>query len=146
MLLQPKLEELNSAIFNVCDDHIIVTGFCSEERLTDYYVNEIDCRYSLGLYPKEKYDVAYLKDNALLIVLKEGKEVARHKFVPIKKDIIKFKDPNDDNKLKSHIYYIRTCTHTNKYNYKDTDLSILFDNVENLEDFYFDKFKCNLII
>ena len=142
MLLQERIEELDSGIINILNNKIEITGFMSEERLLDYYERGYDCRYSVGLYPKEKFDIAYIKDNALFIILENNKEIARYKFVPIKKDTVNYKC--DDNKTKSKIFTIRQCIYTNQYNYKDNEKSLLFDTKSELESYFKNQYGVNL--
>lgn len=146
MLLQSRLEEIDSAIIDVYVDRIIVRGFYSEERLLDYYIHKKDCWCSLGKYPKENYDIAYLKNNALLIILKDGEEISKHKFELLKKDTAKYKDINDDNKVKSKTYEIRYCFHSRKYNYKDADISLIFNTYQELKNYFFNHYNSSLIV
>jgi len=85
MLLQESIQELGSGIINVLDNQIRLTGFMCNERLVDYCLHGHDCRFSVGVYPKEKFDIAYIKDNALFIILENGVEIIRYQFIPIGK-------------------------------------------------------------
>lgn len=139
MLLQERIKELNSGIINHCNDKIHLTGFMSKERLLDYYIEGRDCRLSIGVYPKEEYDISYIKDNALFIILENGKEISRYEFNTIKNSTVNYK--SNDNKLKSKVYTIRYCLHSNKYNYKDNDKSILFNSKEELLTYFFNEYN-----
>ncbi len=142
MLLQERIQELNSGIINIVNDKIHLTGFMSSERLLDYYNEGYDCRFSIGIYPKENFDIAYIKDNGLFIILKDGQEVNRYEFKQIVNETVKYKD--DNNKLRSKVYTIRYCKYSNKYNYKDSDKSILFDNKKELLAYFFKEYGTNL--
>lgn len=146
MLLQEKIEESNSAIINILDNKVEITGFLSEERLFDYYNKGIDCRFSFGIYSKEAFDIAYIKDNALFVILDGNKEVSRYKFIPIKKDILNYNDTNNNNKTVSKIFTIRKCYFTKKYNYIDTEKSLLFDNESDLLYYFKNEYDHNLIL
>ena len=87
-----------------------------------------------------------IKDNALFLILEEGKEVSKYKFIPIKKDIINYKDINDNNKPKSRIFTIRQCFFTKKYNYIDTTNSLLFDSVLELINYCKNKYNYELVL
>jgi len=138
MLLQERIEELNSGIINILNNKIEVTGFMSEERLLDYYERGYDCRFSVGLYPKEEFDIAYVKDNALFIIQENGKEIKRYKFIPIKKDTVNYKDI--DGKTKSKIFTIRQCIYSNQYNYRDNEKSIIFATRSDLESYFINQY------
>lgn len=144
MLLQERIEELNSVIIDIFDNKIELTGFLSDERLLDYYEKGSDCRFSIGLYPKEEFDIAYAKDNAIVIIREYGKEVSRYKFVSIKKDTVNYKD--NDGKNKSRVYSIRQCYYTGKYNYKDNEKSILFDDETSLKEYFRNEFNSELVV
>ncbi len=146
MLLQESIQELGSGIINVLDDKIRLTGFMSSERLVDYHLHGYDCRFSVGVYPKEKFDIAYIRDNALFIILENGVEIIRYQFIPIdkyKKYEIKYKDI--DNKPKSKVIMIRRCSYTSKYNYVDTLESIIFDTMEELTTYLKKEYNHDLI-
>lgn len=125
-MLQERIEELNSSIIDIYEDKIKLTGFLSAERLLDYYDKGSDCRFSVELYPKEEFDIAYVKDNALVLIMENGKEIHRYKFVPVIKDTINYKDNNNNNR--SRVFTIRHCSFSGKYNYKDIEKSLLFDS------------------
>ncbi len=142
MLLQERIKELDSGIINICNDKIHLTGFMSSERLLDYYEKGHDCRLSIGVYPNEEYNIAYAKDNALFLILEDDIEVSRYDFKPIKNETVKYKDT--DNKQRTKVYTIRYCDYSNKYNYKDIDKSILFNNREELSNFFLIEYNVQL--
>lgn len=145
MLLQRCINELNSGIINIFGNKIEITGFLSEERLIDYYDKGYDCRFSIGLYKNEPFNISYIKTNALFIILKNGKEISRHKFIPIKKDIINYKDIKD-NKAKSKMFIIRQCYYTKKYNYIDNKNNLLFNSNINLKEYFKDEYNFDLVL
>ena len=51
MLLQERIEELESGILNIKNNQVEVIGFLSPERLNDYYEKGIQCFYSKEFYP-----------------------------------------------------------------------------------------------
>lgn len=147
MLLQESIQELGSGIIDILDNKIRLTGFMSSERLVDYYLYDHDCRFSVGVYPKEKFDIAYIRDNALFIILENGVEITRYQFIPIdkyKKYDLKYKDI--DNKPKSKVITIRRCSYTSKYNYVDTLESIIFDTMEELMTYLKKEYDHDLIL
>ena len=147
MLLQESIQELGSGIIDILDDKIRLTGFMSSERLVDYHLHGYDCRFSVGVYPKEKFDITYIRDNALFIILENGVEIIRYQFIPIdkyKKYDLKYKDI--DNKLKSKVITIRRCSYTSKYNYVDTLESIIFDTMEELMTYLKKEYDHDLIL
>jgi len=144
MSLQEYIEELESGILDIKNDKVYLTGFKSPERLYSYYIDNINCIFSSGIHDYEKLDFAYIKDNALFIIIKDNKEVSRFQFEILKKDTIKYK--NEENKQLSKVYSIRKCIYTNAYNYKDGDESILLNTLEDIKNHFFNKFNIDLIL
>jgi hypothetical protein len=146
MFLQEYIEELASGILIITNSKVYLTGFTSPERLNDYYNNNIQCFFSKGLYDKEPLDFSRIKDNAIFIVDDKDNNIEyKYQYKLLKKDIIKYKDKAED-KDKAKVFYIRKCTYTNKYNYKDIDTSIVFDTKEDLFRYFNATFKSNLEI
>lgn len=142
MQLQERINELNSAIIDIRNNKIHLTGFMSKERLLDYYDKGFDCRFSIGVYPKENYDIAFICDNGLFLILQNGVEVSRYNFIPLKNDTVKYK--TEDGKLRTKVYTIRYCMHSNKYNYKDIDKSILFNSKEELSNYFLNEYNISI--
>lgn len=141
MILQERIEELGSGILTVKDSKVELIGFTCSERLYSYYDNGVLCHFSTGIYDLEPLDFSRIQDNALFIIKDNGKE-SRYQFNLLKKDTVKYKDEN--NKLFSKVYSIRKCCSTNKFNYKDMNVSILFDNKEDLQKYFKDRFGSDL--
>jgi hypothetical protein len=143
MYLQERIEELGSGILKFQDSRVCLIGFTCSERLYDYYNNGVLCQFSTGLYDLEPLDFSRIQDNALFIV-KNGNKELRYQFKLIKKDIVKYKD--EANKQLSKVYSIRECIYTNKFNYKDADVSILFDKKVDLQKYFQDRYSITLDI
>ena len=144
MSLQERINELDSSIITVYENRIEITGFMSEERLLDYYNRDINCIFSKGIYPIEAFDLAYIKDKALFIIIEDGFEKYKYNFEVIKNDVLKYKDAN--NTPKSKVYKIRHCKYSNTYNYKDTEQSLIFDTMDKLKEYLIDEYNFNLDI
>lgn len=140
MLLQERIEEIGSGILTITNSKVELVGFTCAERLNDYYYNKIKCHFSVGLYDLEPLDFSRIQDNALFIVNnKDTNTLYKYHFELLKKDTIKYKD--NENKTLTKVYHIRKCKYTNKYNYKDMEISILFDTKEDLLNYFKDRFK-----
>lgn len=142
MLLQERIEELDSAILNI-KDKVYITGFMSAERLKDYYNKNMQCYLSKGIYEIEDLDFSKVNDNGLFIVLKNNIEIGKYQFVPIKKGSVTYKVPNKKSPL-TKVYKIRKCNFSNKYNYVDSETSLLFDNYDDLSNYFMNRFNCIL--
>lgn len=143
MLLQERIAELGSGILTITNSKVKLIGFTCPERLNDYYSKNIQCYFSVGIYDLESLNFSYIKDNALFIVIdKDNNKQYKYQFKLLKKDSIKYKD--DNKKMLSKVYYIRKCIYTNKYNYKDMDVSVLFDTKEDLIRYFENRFKKSL--
>lgn len=143
MLLQERITELGSGILTITNSKVELIGFTCPERLDDYYYKNIQCYFSVGIYDLESLNFSYIKDNALFIIIdKDNNKQYKYQFKLLKKDSIKYKD--DNKKMFSKVYYIRKCIYTNKYNYKDMDVSVLFDTKEDLMKYFENRFKKSL--
>jgi hypothetical protein len=144
MVLQEYIEELGSAILMITNSKLTLTGFTCVERLNDYYLKNIQCCFSNGIFDLEPLDFSKLKDNALFIINDtDNNKEYKYQFELLKKDSIKYKY---DGKYLSRTYKIRKCNYTNKYNYRDMDSSILFDTKEDLIKYFKDRFNTDLIL
>ncbi len=141
MILQERIEELGSGILMVKDSKVELIGFTCSERLYSYYNDGVLCYFSTGIYDLEDLDFSRIQDNALFIMKDKDRE-SKYQFSLLKKDTVKYKDEN--NKLSSKVYLIRKCCFTNKVNYKDMNVSILFDNKEDLQKYFKDRFGSDL--
>ena len=142
MLLQERIEELGSAILHI-KDKVYLTGFMSVEKLNDYYNKDIQCYLSKGIYELENLDFSKIKDYVLFIVLKDNVELKKYQFIPIKKGSITYKVLNKKSVL-TKVYKIRKCNFSNQYNYVDLDTSLLFDNYDDLSNYFTNRFNCGL--
>lgn len=148
MLLQERIEELESGILNIKNNQVEVIGFLSPERLNDYYEKGIQCFYSKEFYPNENLNFNKIKDNALFVVIKDNKEISRYQFNILIKDTIKFKAKNKDGKTQqfSRVYTIRKSNFDDIYNYKDSEVSLIFNTIDELKIFFNNKFNTKLKI
>lgn len=122
-MLEERLSELGSAIINYADREFIeLVGFYSPEMLL--FENEtLDNKLSYGKYPFEDINYAKIKDDFILVIKENNKEVIRYKFKTLEKMELTFKDKKEN--IKSKIFRIRICEFNNLYNYIDSDSSIL---------------------
>lgn len=146
MLLQERIEELESGILNIKDNRVEVIGFLSPERLNDYYEKGIQCFYSKEFYKNEDLNFNKIKDNALFIIMKDNKEVSRYQFDVLVKDTVKFKAKNKDGKIQqfSRVYTIRKSKFDDIYNYKDSETSLLFNTIDELKIYFANRFNAKL--
>lgn len=144
MLLQERIEELGSGLLTINNSKVELVGFTCPERLFDYY-NNIQCFFSQGVYDLESLDFSYIKNNALFIVDdKDNNTLRKYHFELLKKDSVKYKDENK--KQLTKVYYIRKCSYTGKYNYKDLEVSITFDTKEDLLNYFKSRFGLEITI
>lgn len=115
-MLQERISELGSGILQIRGNEVYLTGFMSPERLHDYYDKNIDCHFSHGIYPNRELNWGKIQDNAMFIVLNKDNEVVnKYQFLVIKKDIVRYKDKDNTNRIKTYI--IRKCQFTGLYNF-----------------------------
>lgn len=140
MSLQEKIEEMDSGILHVKNNLIELIGFTCPERLLDYYNDQVKCWFSFGISKIEPYDIAYAKDNALLVILENDVEIKRYQFVPVERKTIKYKSDTTKSSIADKTYSIRKCSQTGSYNYKDTERSLLFNTYGEVESFIAETF------
>jgi hypothetical protein len=144
MFLQEYIEELASGILIIKNSKVYLTGFTSPERLNDYYYDNIQCFFSKGLYDVEPLDFSRIQDNAIFIVDDKDNNIKyQYQYKLLKKDTIKYKKDGKDTTI---VVHIRKCNYTHKYNYKDIDISIIFDTKEELLKYFKDRFNSDLKI
>ncbi|MGP4074136.1 hypothetical protein ACTWQB_16660 [Piscibacillus sp. B03] len=138
-MLQKRINELNSAILEFEEDKVYVWGFTTEKMLPSYSNKGLKCWSSQGLYDIEELEYYNIKDNALIVVKKRGKEIGRYQYKPIYKDTVKIKD--DNGKEKSVTFAIRKSTYTNHYHLFTEKTSLLFESEKQLKLYLFDEFN-----
>ncbi|SKA89498.1 hypothetical protein SAMN05428976_11319 [Clostridium sp. USBA 49] len=144
MILQERINELGSGILIINNSKIELIGFTCPERLYDYYNNHMQCYFSMGIYDLKPLDFTYIQNNALFIV--EDKNLvttSKHYFKLLKKDTVKYK--TKDKKYTSKVYSISKNEYTNKYRYKDMEISILFDTKEDLLKYFKERFNKEIV-
>lgn len=105
----------------------------SEERLKSFLNKNIQNWYSKGVYDYENIHFHNIKNNALFIVQKDGKEINRYQYVPIDKKSILIK--NQNGKSTTITYTIRKNTYSDNHHFSSKYLSILFNNKVELDDY-----------
>lgn len=154
-MLQNRLNELDSAILNIVGGKVHVTGFTREEILLSFLNTGIEAWSSKGLYDYQDLVFHDIKNNALIIVRKNGVEIDRYQYKEVLKKTVKFK--KEEGNIVSRTFIIRESTYSDHYHFyfvvdKDkkslaTDeekQSRLFDNKEKLNNFIFENFGIHL--
>lgn len=142
--LMEEISLLGSAIIDYNNDHINIIGFYNKERLLDYLDSGINCIAYRGVFPIFKIDSSLFSDNGLFILKNNGEEYARYEFIPILKSTIKYKDK--DKIPRSKVYTLRRCAYTDLFSYKDMEQSELFNDFDQLNSFFKERFgKCFII-
>ena len=148
-MLQSRINELSSANIDIVGNKVYITGFTREEMLQSFLNNGRECWSSKGLYDYQDLDFHNIKDDALLIVQKDGKEINRYQYRAVYKDMIKFK--NDEGKNVSRTFIIRKSRHSEHYHFYfvvekeaseigDEKLSSLFDNKDELDKYLLEQY------
>ncbi|MFF2876152.1 hypothetical protein ACFVR2_07510 [Gottfriedia sp. NPDC057991] len=145
-MLQERIEELASAILDINENTVSVTGFLFPERLLNYYIDGSDCFSSKGLYPlpDQPLDFSKVKTNALFVILQNGIEQQRIQFNVIKTYTQKYKDQTG--KPRTKVVSIRKCDFSNQYNYFAMDEARIFATLDECNDFLAERFGSNVQI
>ena len=142
VLLQNRLNELNSAILDIKGEKVHITGFTREEMLRKYLELGSDCFSSKGMYGFQELEFHDIKNDALFIVRIEGKEVNRYQYKSVFKDTVQFKEFRDgEEKLVSLTFTIRKSTYSDHYHFLTEKLSLLFENKDQFDKYLLDKFN-----
>jgi len=143
-MLQDRVNELNSAILEIKDNKIYITGFTREEMLQRYLDHGTQCFSSKGLYDYQELEFHNIKSNALIIIMKNGKELGRHQYKPIQKETIQYKD--EEGKTFSLTFTVRKSTYSDQYHFSSERSSELFNSKEELDAFLQEKFSIKLAV
>ncbi|QDI90675.1 hypothetical protein EPH95_05350 [Salicibibacter halophilus] len=157
-MLQERLNELGSAILNIKNRKVHITGFTREEMLQSYLHKGAKNWSSIGLYDlhdEEDLEFLDIRDDALIIVQKNGNEIGRHQYKHEAKQTIEFKD--EEGKMISRTFRIRKSVYSDHYHFylvaaKDEESSesfgrkqsLLFDGKNALDCFLAEEYGINL--
>jgi DNA polymerase III subunit epsilon len=144
-MLQERINELKSAILEIEGDKVYVTGFTREEMLQRHLDNGSQCFSSKGIYNYQDLHFYNIQNHALIIVMKDGKELGRYQYKPVIKDTIRFKEFNDgEEKVLSLTFTIRKSTYSDHYHFVTEKSSLLFDNKDELNRYLLEKYGIHL--
>ncbi|MGG0482449.1 hypothetical protein ABEY65_03535 [Priestia aryabhattai] len=138
-MLQLRVNELDSGILDLLGDRIYITGFTREEMLESHLTKGIENWSSKGLYDYQDLEFYNLKNNALLIVRKDKKEINRYQYKPVYRDTIQFKD--EQGKMVSITFTIRKSSFSDHYHFLTEKTSLLFNNKDELDVYLIEKYS-----
>ena len=148
-MLQNRLNELASAILDIEGNKVYITGFTREEMLQSFLDTGIEAWSSKGLYDYQDLEFHNIKDDALIIVRKDGKEINRFQYKPIYRNTIELK--NEKGNKVSRTFKIRKSAYSEHYHFyflvdkestvfDDEELSKWFDNKDELDKYLLEKY------
>lgn len=137
-MLQDRVNELKSAILDIKGNKVYVTGFMSEEMLQLHLTEGSKNWSSMGLYDDEDLEFHNIKNNALIIVKKNGVKAGRYQYKPVFKDTIQFKD--EDGKSLSLTINIRKCQYSAHYHLLTTKETLPFSGKDDLDSHLLEKY------
>lgn len=91
-LLQERINELDSAIINIVQNKIHITGFFNEKRLMSHLEKGMDNWRSKGMYDRGEISFSNIKNNALFIVMEDEEVIEKHKFTVYKRETVQRKN------------------------------------------------------
>ncbi|WP_339147186.1 MULTISPECIES: hypothetical protein [unclassified Sutcliffiella] len=141
-MLQARINELKSAIIDIHENKVYITGFTREEMLISHLETGTESFYSRGLYDYQELHFHEIKNDALFIVRKTGKEVGRHQYKAVHKDTIQYK--NEEGKDLSLTFTIRKSTYSDHFHFSSEKLSVLFSSRDELNNYLQDNFKVHI--
>jgi hypothetical protein len=154
-MLQARMNELSSGILDIVGNKVHVTGFTRKEMLQSFLDTGVKAWSSMGLYDVQDLEFHNIKDDALIIIRKDGKELNRYQYKFFKKKTVQFKDEKGKNV--SRTFVIRTSSYSDHYHFyfavdkekeslasDEGKQSKLFDNQDELDSFIVEKFGIHL--
>ncbi|AYE35418.1 hypothetical protein [Clostridium septicum] len=144
MLLQERIEELNSGILKIKNDKVHIIGFLSQERLEDYYYRNMQCFFSNGIYDYEDLDFSRIKDNSLFLVLKDDKLINKYLYKLLLKNTFKYK--TKDNKIVTKTFKIRKSEYSEQYNLVIDKKNLSFSTIDSIQSYLKNNYTYNLNI
>lgn len=138
-MLQKRINELGSGILDILGDKVYVTGFTREEMLESYLTKSIENWNLKGLYDYQDLEFYNIKNNALLIVRKDEKEIKRYQYKLVYRDTIQFKD--EEGKNVSITFAIRKSSYSEHYHFLTDKTSLLFNNKGELDLYLTEKYS-----
>ncbi|SDZ68615.1 hypothetical protein SAMN05421736_1375 [Evansella caseinilytica] len=137
-MLQNRVNELDSGILDIVGDKVHTTGFTHEKMLQFFLDTGVQCWSSKGLYDYRDLEFCSIKNNALIIVRKDGKEINRYQYKPVHKDTVHYK--NEAGKNVSLTFTIRKSFYSDHYHFLSETDSLLFNNKDELDEYLLEKF------
>lgn len=144
MLLQERIEELNSGLLKIKNDKVHIIGFLSQERLEDYYYRNMQCFFSNGIYDYEDLDFSRIKDNSLFLVLKDDKLINKYLYKLLLKNTFKYK--TKDNKIVTKTFKIRKSEYSEQYNLVIDKKNLSFSTIDSIQSYLKNNYTYNLNI
>ena len=138
-MLQDRVNELKSGILDILEDKMYITGFTREEMLESHLAKGIENWSSKGLYDYQDLKFHNIKNNALLILRKDRKEIKRYQYKPIYRDTIQFKDT--EGKMISITFTIRKSSYSDHYHFLAEKISLLFNNKYELDVYLMEQYS-----
>jgi DNA polymerase-3 subunit epsilon len=138
-MLQNRVNEFKSAILNFAEKKVYVKGFTREEMLQRYLEKGTQCWSSQGMYDYQDLEFHNIKNDALIIVQKDGKEIDRYQYKHDYKDTVQYKD--EEGKLISLTFTIRKSTYSDHYHMLTEKSSLLFENKAELDKYLLEEFN-----
>lgn len=132
-MLQERINELASGILTIDGNRVHVMGFKNEKMLMSFLNNNKKNWSSMGLYDFQELNFNSIKNDALFIVMKDGKEIGKYQYVPVYKGTIKYK--NSDGKSTTMVFTIRKSAYSGHYHFLSEKISKLFENKKSIIDY-----------
>ncbi|MGK8429882.1 hypothetical protein [Bacillus cereus] len=141
-MLQERINELESGILNLDGDRVHVTGFKSEKMLMSFLNNNKKNWSFKGMYDIHEMNFHNIKNSALIIVVKGGKEIGKYQYIPVYKSLIKY--DNQDGKSTSMTFTIRKSVYSKHYHFLSEKMSRVFESKELITNFLKEEFGASI--
>ncbi|WML56504.1 BRCT domain-containing protein [Neobacillus sp. PS2-9] len=138
MMLQERINEMDSGILTIEGDRVHVMGFRNEKMLMSFLHNGKKNWSSIGLYGSQELDFSSIKNDALFIVMRDGKEIAKYQYVPLHKETINY--VNEEGKKASMTFTIRRGVYSDHYHFFSEKISRTFESKESIINYVKEEF------
>lgn len=141
-MLQERINELESGILTIDRDKVHVMGFKNEKMLMSFFnANKKNWSF-IRIYDSHKMNFNNIKNNALIIVIEDGKEIGRHQYIPVLKHTIKY--DKKDGKNTSMTFTIRKSIYSKRYHFLSEKMSHVFESKEFITTYLREEFGASI--
>lgn|GEM_PF-2754363 len=144
VILQDRINELESAIVNVVEDLVYTLGFYNTERLKSYLEKGKRNWSSAGRYPLEELAFHNIKTNATFILQQDGREVVRFQYINVENGTLVYNNQQNKSGKATAVYEIRKEVYSSTWNLRFSDNSLVFETWKDMQNHVLTTYKYDI--